>query len=189
MEFLKESQGSFIQNEIWMLTFGASFQRSGIYNKTAPEAQKGSFKMKTRAYIVDAVLDGYKTGNVSDEQHIDNIKSISAYSSNFSEIFVKGKINFGIAQKMLNLYLKYMWSLGNIPEPPHFPVDRIIQIKLIEQAKQLGIIPIKIEAWTQFNDEKHYLKVISSARELISKNEKLAKHSLAELELLLFDRR
>jgi hypothetical protein len=31
--------------------------------------------------------------------------------------------------------------------------------------------------------------VISSARELISKNENLAKHSLAELELLLFDRR
>jgi hypothetical protein len=189
MEFLKESQDSFIQNEIWMLTFGASFQRSGIYNKTAPEAQKGSFKTKTRAYIVDVVLDGYKTGNVSDGQHIENIKSISAYSSNFSEIFVKGKINFGIAQKMLNLYLKYMWSLGNIPEPPHFPVDRIIQIKLIEQAKQLEINPIKIEAWTQFNDEKHYLKVISSARELISKNENLAKHSLAELELLLFDRR
>jgi hypothetical protein len=36
-----------------------------------------------------------------------------------------------------------MWSLGNIPEPPHFPVDRIIQIKLIEQAKQLGITPLK----------------------------------------------
>jgi hypothetical protein len=34
-----------------------------------------------------------------------------------------------------------MWSLGNIPEP-HFPVDRIIQIKLIEQ-KQLGITPLK----------------------------------------------
>jgi hypothetical protein len=36
-----------------------------------------------------------------------------------------------------------MWSLGNIQEPPHFPVDRIIQIKLIEQAKQLGITPLK----------------------------------------------
>jgi hypothetical protein len=189
MEFLKESQYSFIHNEIWILTFAGAFQRANIYNKTAPELQRGQFKTKTRAYIVDVVLDGYKTGNISDEQHIDNIKSISAYSSNFSEIFVKGKINFGIAQKMLNLYLKYMWSLGNIPEPPHFPVDRIIQIKLIEQAKQLEINPIKIEAWTQFNDEKHYLKVISSARELIGKNENLAKHSLAELELLLFDRR
>jgi hypothetical protein len=189
MEFLKESQDSFIHNEIWILTFAGAFQRANIYNNTAPELQRGQFKTKTRAYIVDVVLDGYKAGNISDEQHIDNIKSISAYSSNFSEIFVKGKINFGIAQKMLNLYLKYMWSLGNIQEPPHFPVDRIIQIRLIEQAKQLGITPIKIEAWTQFNDEKHYLKVISSARELISKNEKLAKHSLAELELLLFDRR
>jgi hypothetical protein len=48
--------------------------------------------------------------------------------------------------------------IRNIPEPPHFPVDRIIQIKLIEQSKTT--ILIKIEAWTQFNDEKHYLKVI-----------------------------
>jgi hypothetical protein len=28
---------------------------------------------------------------------------------------------------MLNLYLKYV-VIRNIPEPPHFPVDRIIQI-------------------------------------------------------------
>jgi hypothetical protein len=50
-----------------MLTFGAAFQRSGIYNKTAPEGSKGSQNKETRAYIVDVVLDGYKTGNVSDE--------------------------------------------------------------------------------------------------------------------------
>jgi hypothetical protein len=65
----------------------------------------------------------------------------------------KGKINFGIAQKMLNLYLKYMWSLGNIQEPPHFPVDRIIQIKLIRTSQTTRDYPIKIEAWTQFDDE------------------------------------
>lgn len=189
MEFLKESQHGFIQNEIWMLTYGGAFQRANIYNKTSSEEQRGYFKTKTRAYIVDVVLDNYKEGKVSDEQHIENIKSISEYSSNFSEIFQEGKINFGIAQKILNLYLKYMWSLGNIQEPPHFPVDRIIQEELIKQSKRLGIKPLKLEAWTQFNDEQHYLKVIDSARDLILNNESFAKHSLAELELLLFDRR
>ena len=189
MEFLKESQHSFIQNEIWMLTFGAAFQRANIYNKTASEERRGYFKTMTRGFIENVVLDSYKTEKVSDEQHVENIKKISEYSSNFSEIFQEGKINFGIAQKILNLYLKYMWSLGHIEEPPHFPIDRIIQSKLIGHTRQLGIKPIALKPWTQFNDEKHYLEVIKSARDLILNNEYYAKHSLAELELLLFDRR
>jgi hypothetical protein len=56
-------------------------------------------------------------------------------------------------------------------------VDRIIQIMLIDQAKQMDIPSIGLEAWTKFNDEKHYLKVINSARELISENRKLPIHS------------
>lgn len=189
MEILKQSQYKFIQNEIWMLTFGAAFQRSGIYKKIATDKQKGCFKTKTRDFICTDILEKYKTEKVTDLQHIENIKSICDYSSNFSDIFSKGRINFGIAQKMLNLYLKYMWSLGHIQEPPHFPVDRIIQIKLLDHAKQIGITSIGIEAWTKFDDENHYLKVINSARELITKNINYKNHSLAELELELFDRR
>ena len=189
MDILKQSQYNFIQKEIWILTFGAAFQRSGTYNKKATDKQKACFKTKTRNFINNILLDNYKTESVTDEQHIENINSICDYSANFSDIFSKGRINFGIAQKMLNLYLKYMWSLGHIQEPPHFPVDRIIQIRLIDQAKKMGIPSIGLEAWTKFNDEKHYLKVINSARELIGKNENYQSHSLAELELELFDRR
>ena len=103
--------------------------------------------------------------------------------------FNNEKINFGIAQKMLNLYLKYMWSLGHIQSPPHFPVDRIIQELLNKELKALGIKVQELKAWTQFTDEHHYVKVMNSARELISKKESFANHSLAELELSLFQRR
>lgn len=189
MDILKQSQYSFIQNEIWILTFGAAFQRSSIYIKTATDKQKAYFKRKTRDFINNVLLDNYKTKKVTDLQHIENINSICGYSANFSDIFSNGRINFGIAQKMLNLYLKYMWSLGHIQEPPHFPVDRIIQIKLIGHSKEMGLPTIGLEAWTKFNDEKHYLKVINSARELICKNENYQYHSLAELELELFEKR
>lgn len=180
---------TFLNNEIWILTFGAAFQRANIYKKNALSEQKGYFKIMTKAFIEDVVLNNYKTGNVCDEQHIENIKRISEYSANFSELFEKGKINFGIAQKMLNLYLKYQWSLGTIEEPPHFPVDRIIQEKLNKEARQAGINSVELLPWTQFKDEKHYLKVINCARELLLNNESFAKHSLPELELLLFNRR
>jgi hypothetical protein len=187
---LQESQYKFIQNEIWILTFGGAFQRSNIYkSKDQDEEQKGIFKKRIRAYIENNILDSYRTAIVSDEQHIDNIKKVSDYSSNFSELFNNEKINFGIAQKMLNLYLKYMWSLGHIQEPPHFPVDRIIQIILNKEFKAIKIKGLKLESWTQFTDEAHYVKVIKSARDLIIKNESFANHSLAALELSLFQRR
>jgi hypothetical protein len=40
--------------------------------------------------------------------------------------FCRADLNRGIAQKLLNLYLKYLWCVGYIVEPPHCPIDRII---------------------------------------------------------------
>jgi hypothetical protein len=192
MEFLKEAKNNFIQSEIWMLTFGAAFQRANIYKSNLTKeqiAQKGYFKTMTIGLIESVIVGQYISGEVTDEQHIDNIKSISRYSTNFEEIFQNGGINFGIAQKILNLYLKYKWTLGEIQTPPHFPVDRIIQIKLNEFIKREGLNKISLEAWTQFEDEAHYLKVINLGRELISKSSDFKGYKLAELELELFQRR
>lgn len=83
------------------------------------------------------MLYQYLEGTVTYKQHILNIKDISYFSSNFNEIFKNGKINFVVAQKMLNLYLKNQWCLGNIGEPTHFPVDRHIQEKLIFLRKEI----------------------------------------------------
>ncbi|MGK0386676.1 MAG: hypothetical protein ACI849_001294 [Patiriisocius sp.] len=171
----------FINKEIWMLTFGASFQRAYAYVESASEDIKVIFKSNTTV-VVENMLAQYKTGEVSDEQHITNIKELSNSTKQYSEIFNGGQINFGIAQKMLNLYLKYQWCLGNIAEPPHFPVDRIIQQKLNEQAKSQGLSKLELLPWTQFKDERHYSKVINHARSL-----KIV--SPAQLELKLFKRR
>jgi len=171
----------FINKEIWMLTYGASFQRAYAYVADASEETKKLFKVKTSVFI-NNMLAQYKSGNVSDAVHINNIKELSDFTKHFSDIFNGGQINFGIAQKMLNLYLKYQWCLGNIEEPPHFPVDRIIQQKLNEQAKLQGISKLALLPWTQLKDETHYSRVIQHARSL-----KIG--TPAELELKLFQRR
>ena len=98
-------------------------------------------------------------------------------------------MNFGISQKMLNLYLKYQWCLGNIKEPPHFPVDRIIQEKLNQVAKNNNLPKIVIEAWTLFENETKYLHIIRFAEQVKNTATSLKQFSLPELELHLFDRR
>ena len=87
-----------------------------------------------------------------------------------------------VEEEMLNLFLKCQWCLGNIKEPPHFPVDRIIQQKLNEQAKLKGLSKLELLPWTQFKDETHYSKVINHARALNITTP-------AKLELKLFQRR
>lgn len=117
-----------------------------------------------------------------------NIRSIIELSQHYAEIFTKGALNFGISQKILNLYLKYLWVAGVIPTPPHFPVDRIIQEKLRIR---------DLQPWTQFElGDGKYEAVIAAGRAVLSDRGlikmELAEEaftSLAELELHLFDGR
>jgi len=165
----------FIINELFTLTIGGAFQRAKIYKETASEKGKVKFKSGLKVYLNTVLLPKYQNP-VSDERiHIANIKALCNCSKDFEDILNNGQINFGVSQKLLNLYLKYQWCLDRIPEPPHFPVDRIIQEKL-----KLDVVP-----WTRMVDEKPYLAILNAAR-AIAKERNM---SLAELELDLFNRR
>ena len=83
---------------------------------------------------------------------------------------------FGVAQKVLNLALKYYWCLGHIIEPPHCPVDRIIIDKTIYRGKI---------NWTQILTEEEYLKVISAIKSLAEQQ----KFTIAQWELYNYVRR
>ena len=165
----------FLKNEIWTLTFGAAFQRANVYLMGANEDEKQNFKVKTREFIEKKLAPQYIKDIVSDKKHINNIDSLSNFTAVSKTILNGGKLNFGVSQKLLNLYLKYLWCLDEITTPPHFPVDRRIQ-------ELLKIYPIN--AWTQFEDSIAYMHVINTGRNKIENYK-----SIAELELHLFERR
>ena len=108
-------------------------------------------------------------------KHLKNIKAIISFTESTGSILTNGKLNFGVAQKLLNLYLKYHWCLNLIPQPPHFPVDSIIQ-------KELGLMVVP---WTKMQNEIEYLRIINHAKVQLKKHNC---KSIAELELLLFSR-
>lgn len=165
----------FIKDEVWLLsTFGA-FQRANIYLPDVSENKKTAFRKALRLFINNELVPVYQS-SVTEEAHISNIERLSAFSLGFKEILKKEQLNFGVSQKLLNLYLKYLWCLEVIPTPPHFPVDRIVQTKL-------GIK--NIEAWTQFESAAPYLYVVNRAKEVLSNSEY---NSLAQLELEIFRR-
>ena len=89
---------------------------------------------------------------------------------------LKSSINIGISQKLLNIVLKYYWCLGLLPEPPHCPVDRIIQQKIYKQPKV---------NWTQLNSTDIYMQIINDIKDLAKRDDL----SIAQWELENFDRR
>ncbi len=167
----------FILDEVMTLSFMGAFQRANIYNKNATEEQRKSLKKDLAKHLDKIVFIQYHQ-IVSEEQHIQNILSISEFTANkFSDILQNRKLNFGVSQKLLNLYLKYLWCLDEIPTPPHFPIDSIIQQNLQIKTKY---------SWTKINSKGQYLSIINEAKEILKHSEY---NSLAELELNEFNRR
>ena len=185
-------KNNFINNEIWVLTFGGGFQRSNAYQKsdTNDEKERKHFRDALRNTIEKFVNEYYVSSSVTENQHIAHIESIINFTKEYGQanngLLTNNKLNFGIVQKVFNLYLKYQWCLGNINTPPHFPVDRIIQELLIKELKTKGLPSFKLKPWTMFESDVDYLNVIKYANNVLEKS-KLK--TLAELELHLFDRK
>ena len=108
-----------------------------------------------------------------------------------------GKLKFGRAQKLLNMYLKYMWCANKIPKiPPHCPFDDIIinwrlpgrEDPLWDELggwDKLEKSPEhdNIWTWTQSDDVEHYLVWLAAAEKT---RQRTCYGSLAEWELFVF---
>jgi hypothetical protein len=166
----------FIENEILILTINGALARGkNVYNfyeanNIIANKQKNNF----RNFVKDRLKDfkyTYKNGGIEEEIHIKNLSDLkNKIDKNYSTILRNGEINFGRVQKLLNLYLKYLWALGNIAMPPHCPFDSTIISKLDNVN---GII------WTDM-DLDNYKLLVSRAKE------KAGDKSLAEWELETF---
>jgi hypothetical protein len=153
-----EKQEQFILNSIWSMTTSAAFQRANIYNvelkdSTATQKRKVQFKNELYAIVNDLLPVYRQEGKMDDAAHCNAIQEISNYQN---DLLANGHLNFGIAQKILNLYLKFLWCMGKIPMPPHCPVDRMIQEKL----------KISVVNWTtDIISDTIYLAIIQRIRD------------------------
>jgi hypothetical protein len=174
MSHQSEDQILLIRNMHWGTTIGGAFQRSYVYKKNINDNLKQNFRKSLRLELEAIELD-YFDVQIEHKAHIKNIIRLQKWSEQFKDMLTKGKLNFGISQKLLNLHIKGVWCFGfiNYP-PPHFPVDRIIQ----ERLRMKPIIP-----WTKIEDEKEYTEIIDKAI-IIAKKHNV---NLAELELKVYN--
>jgi len=166
---------TFLHNEIWLLTFGGAFQRANIYKPNVSELKRNAFRLALKNFVTELIIHQYKEP-VVEFSHMLNIEGIVAFSENWSQILNEGKLNIGVSQKLLNLALKYYWCLGGIAEPPHCPLDRIIQ--------QKGLKSKHIVNWTSLDDMDEYLRIMHQIKQVATEKGQ----SIAEWELSNFER-
>lgn len=151
-----EEQGrqAFLRREIFSMTLAGTAQRAGLYSPDVPEAKRRKFHEALRARL-EGVSDQYRDV-VSEEAHVANIAALADdLSEEFGTLFSEGRFRVGLAQKALNLYLKYLWCLGWCEMPPHCPVDAIVLAQ---------VDPRKDERWTKLDSLEVYLAIIEDAK-------------------------
>lgn len=102
--------------------------------------------------------------SIPEDNHVRNIEQLSQTISNqHGKILRNGQLRIGTAQKLLNVYVKFLWCLGKAKEPIHCPIDRIV-LKEIKDTRK----------WTDLETIKEYKDVISNIRSHIG-NKSIAK--------------
>lgn len=178
MKELKASQENFVREDLWLLTYSASFQRAHVYNKNTSVTQKKKIAFRNSLFhFCNRLAEEQYQKEILEDKHIENIHALVDFTAGeFSEILHNERLKYGVAQKLLNLYLKYLWCISDLPTPPHFPIDRIIQ--------DLLKLPIRI-SWTQMDSAEEYMVVIDQAKKVM---ETKGYKNLAELELVEYRR-
>jgi len=171
--WLEEQKTLFIKNEIFTLSILSAFRQGKGYpiykKKGVSENERMSFHDFLKKELIK--YESIYKKQVSDDKHIGNILHIQReVNSRFRNILY---LRLGRVQKFFNIYLKYLWVLNWIPEPPHCPFDSMV-------INRLGAV----DRFTEFDDVDTYKKLLKLAR-IQSKKEK---KSIAEWELTFWNR-
>lgn len=151
---MNEAQWQFLHSELLMLTRAGTFQRSGVYAPGCPEKTRRRVRLALSKWLSGAG-EHYKTTS-RECDHVARIVDLAEHmTSHFGSNLRGGRFRIGVAQKALNLYLKYLWCAGRIPMPPHCPFDARIISRLRFEA------PVR---WTKLDSIQEYELLVRAAR-------------------------
>jgi len=161
----------FLQDMALSNTQSSSFQHANVYADNISLDRRKSFVQEFRHKLEG--LEKIYGQTVSSEQHPKNIEGFAdSLTNSFPDVLYEKKMRIGIAQKAVNLYLKYMWCFGWIPEPPHCPIDRTVLEAVDDQ-----------DDWTKMDGIRNYSEKIRKIE--LKKGDK----SFSEWECELFNNR
>lgn len=146
----------FVMEQGLISSINAAVRHIGIYRKKKRQEkqktykhQKDEFRKKFAVALIKAVKKLRKTQDEKrpKEDLADVIESVLKKIKDH-KILKKNKLSFGIAQKAVNLFLKYLWCLNISKQlPPHCPIDgQILKEIKWNSRKEMGMA----KNWSDF---------------------------------------
>ncbi len=176
MQSIEFKKIEFAKKEISSLVFQAALIRGYSTYKLNADPNK---RMKFRDYLSEQLEKFSEKIPNTDEEYIELLNDFQQKinKSVYIDILNNNKITFGRVQKLLNLYLKYLWVFNfKKDEPLHCVIDSIILNKIAWEGPK----------WTKGEfTEKEYIK----AMDICKKKAKNENASLAQWELMTFENR
>jgi hypothetical protein len=131
--------------------------------------------------FLDQYLTEIQEKGITEEVHLAKIQELAdRLTAQFKPVLHQGRFRIGISQKIINLFLKYMWSMGEIPEPCHCPMDGIVKSKIKIEFGRTALTD-----WTQLDDITEYIDYVETIRNIAEKENM----SIAEWEFHNWGRR
>ncbi|MBK5285478.1 MAG: hypothetical protein JJE25_08730 [Bacteroidia bacterium] len=176
-----EKKESYLIDELLQLTLVAGLATRNefftIYDRDKVDLIKPKkLKADIRSFLKEYYHE-LKVKAISEQEHINKIIRLSdTLSNNYRDILFKKRFRIGVSQKLINLFLKYLWALDKIETPHHCPFDNIIKRKLKN---------IELEDWTELDSLVHYMRYVTTAKKVAMEDGL----SIAEWELTVYKRR
>lgn len=154
-----------------------------IYNLKSNEFNLKAAK-QLKQDIRDFLLKYYEMlskKTVTEEEHREQLRSMAkTITKRYRRMLYRETFRLGVVQKVVNLFLKYLWSANLIAEPYHCPFDNIVKRKIRKYPKNKRLI-----AWTEMKSIRDYDQYVAAARQAAA-NEHL---SIAQWEMKHWSRR
>lgn len=160
---LSDPKHAFLLNEILTSSINAGLQTRNrdfpVYKKDLTDLKK---KEKMIMFIREFLLGYMKDFDDIDEAgHKVKIGTMAKLITEaFGPILQNGVFRIGISQKIINLFLKYLWCSGWVKQPFHCPFDSIIKGKLIGSDASIQLCD-----WTKMNSIEEYGRYVKLANE------------------------
>lgn len=152
-----EDKNRFLTYELGLLSLKAALSTRDsnfpVYNCELKQHQRTEAKNVFRELLAE--IEQRYSEQIAESDHIKFIEVTAAdLTKKLGNSLHGGRFRIGVAQKLINLHLKYLWVVGLCPEPPHCPIDGIIR----DKAKIIRY------DWTKSDDINEYLAAIKELK-------------------------
>ncbi|WP_162803491.1 hypothetical protein [Pseudomonas kribbensis] len=154
---LGHEKTDFLLYEIGLLSLKAALSTRSetwpVYASSTTHSQRVKVKSSFRRVLKD-ISATYSSKRISEAEHVEYIDKLALeFSKEHKDALHEGRLRFGVAQKLVNIHLKYLWTAGFCEEPPHCPLDGIVR----------DLAKLDYD-WTSNDCKSQYLKTISELK-------------------------